>query len=453
MASGPFNQSFWQIDVPRAAAVYPAMWHAGVAFAALSLSMQNGAAAAPGARPMISRNYQYQLALMHFNKSIQKLSQQLTECRDHPTYADKEMAVMTNLLYIGIVGILDDVAQTSSHYQNLLRLLEAFKFGDEHPSERTGSLLAHEDLISLVLSLDGSFSHTGTGVQLRWDRSWVVKLPTYEVFTSITQAYLAFLPHVSYILLDRETVMGLPGDGVAKRAAWRSLTRRFGYCLDDYWLLRSASCTEEERLCVRIMQHYMETFKVADQTAAATCPADVIRGLKRYKPILDRLEKSLQATSRGSLSRSLYSLGKPYLYSPSYGSLLELLATRMHDAADRRRCIALMERYPYKERGTRSDEKAAFFEAVIQHEITGPARTRASQLAGQAVIPTYRHKDGSFDGTKECECVSEIFVCGDHRAIGYELDNESDPPNYSILSQYEQRVGMPTTQYFFRYRW
>lgn len=397
---------------------------------------------------------------MHFNKSIQKLSQRLTERHGHLTYADKEMAVMTNVLYIGIVGILEDLSQTASHFQNLLRLLEAFKFGDEHPYERAEALLAPEDLISLVLSLDGSFNHTGTGTSLRWDRSWIVKVPLYDRFTSLTQAYVAFLPQVSFILLDREVALGLPCEGLVKRAAWRNLTRRFERCLDDFWCLRRDSCTEEERLCVQIMQHFLEIFKIPDWTVLAKSPADFIRRASRYTPILDRFEQLLQnAAQSGSLNLGLYSAGKPYLYSPSYGSLLEALATRLPDVAGRRRCIALMRRWPYKERGTRSDEKAAFYEAVIEHELTGPARTKASQLAGHAVIAAYHNRDGSssdepsFDGTKECECVSGLYVCLDHRAIGYELDNVSEPPSYSLLSQYEQRVGMPLTQYFFEYRW
>lgn len=456
ISSGPFNQHFWQVDVPRAAARHPALWHAGIALAAINLSINNINVGATtncknysASRHGAPQNAQYVQALTHYNKSIQHLRRSIatsdsdSDNKSSLTYADKEMAIMTNILYVGIAGVLEDDAQRVSHSHNLLRLLESVRFGDDDPRQRRGSIMAHDALLSLVFGLEGSTS----GITPRGNRAWAVKVPPSRgPFTSVTQAYLAFLPLVHQKLQDEDKLSGCTGD-MAKFLTYLGEVKRFEQNLSDLDGSKLA-WSKDDAESLAIMGQHVKLIKIRRQSVLATTRADFMRHDERFMHELERIEDLLSKEPPGCRAPA-YVPGQPYLYSVSHGSLLEHIVTYTHNAAIRRRGIEMMRKWPYKENGMCGPENARFYETFIQHELSGPARTRESQLAGNAVIPKYRNgglKGRAFDGMRECECLYALYVCRDHRVAMF--DTAADLDSHSLASAYELRHDIPPTRYY-----
>lgn len=487
-SSGVFNKHFWKVDVPRAAVAYPAVWHAGIALAAIHLSVRKSSsvssygekhhAASTGAgKPMYNNsssaarnNCQYLLALAHFHKSIQHLSAALR--RQRCSCADQEMAILTNVLFIGITGMLEDPHQIRSHYKNLFLLLQSFRFGGDDPSssqddvygerKRRRGIMDHDELRSLVLLLEASYPYS-------WDvgDAWVVQIPSYDKFTSVTQAYTEFLLILHARLRVRRprplvTGQHAPGgpsvllrDVVAFEAKLADLERSIvaaGEVLDQ----SSADAIE-------YMRQHMKVLGIRQRGSMRTCREHLIQDEQGLMAVLDYLERQLcspQSPFSSSPAASPSTEGEPptegnpppFVFSPSFGQLLEMLTYLLGNLTIRRRAVDLMRRYPYKEGGSRSEESLACLDAMISHELSGPELTRASQLAGMPIRPTYHNgglSDRQFDGTRECECIYGLFICREHKVGDFRLNVTSKTPCHEVANRYEMRCGLSYTRYYF----
>lgn len=277
IVSGPFNRRFWQIDVPRAALAYPALWHASIALAAIHLSTKQGGTrprctASTSSRPR-PRNYHYVVALEHFNKSIRHLAQALqghqgssssSSSSGSLAYADQEMAIMTNILYIGIAAMLDDTWQLWSHWKNFVLLLESMRFGDGDPAACRG-ILGYEDLLSIVLSLDGN-SPILEDLPYRWRRSWAVKLPQYSSFASTTQAYIGMPGGLYKYLQPREVMSANNGSNATNYAQRISVLNRLERQQADF--ARSpaaAAASPEDYQSLQHMRQFVRMLRIRER--------------------------------------------------------------------------------------------------------------------------------------------------------------------------------------------
>lgn len=459
ITSGPFNQSFWRIDVPRAAVKYPAMWHASIALAAIHMSVTNEATKMKGAKinpatmpnPYLARNYQYQLALEHFNKSIRYLSQTLTSRNDNFSYADKEMAIMTNMLYIGIGSIVDDEEQMHSHQKNMLRLLKTFRFGEDDPASCQG-VMAYEGLLSLVLALDGSFTNT-EDILFRWQRDWVVKTPMYDSLTSITQAYIAIMPLIFTALFDEDMAAIRAYTGPAKYVRRRAYVRRLQRNLRDLQMWAADAWTKDEEESIEIITQHLEVLKIKEATWATTSPDDIIRMERGYFPVLDRLEIML---SEPDVNYRPYVPGQPFVFSFSFGTLLELILSLAHNVEVRHRANDMIRRFPYRESGARSHESYPFYDVCFEHEETGMARTLALQtkLAAKAAAdPGDPNVNSLLDRVNQCiddcTCVPGLFFCWLHRMAQCSSGiAASDVRYHEFQNRFELINHIPATRYY-----
>lgn len=455
LTSGPFNQSFWEVDVPRAAAAYPAMWHACIASAAIRLSI-TAETATSGDRLQPSHpcpNSQYYiLALHHFNKSVRGLAQVIAERGRHLSYADQEMAIMTNVLYVGITILLKDSRQMVSHFNNLLRLLESVRFGERRPPPDQ-VIMPHDTLFYQVLSLDGSIGGS-EDVKSRFDRPWVVSTRSYKSFENMTQAYIAFLPILNPCLGEglnltpAEMAVYIPPN---MNAEYKAKVMRFKRQLEDLRSSTMQTFTKAEDEAAEIMTQLLELSFIDLKSGEFDSREQLLRYHKKaYEPILDRIEYRLSQPSSGS-SQDVYSHGVPFQYSPSYGCLLEFIASCAEFIPLRLCALDVMRKWPYNAAGSKSDDTIFFYEAVTKHGVTGAARTRACQLAGNPVIERWQNgglQDREFDGTKECECLADMYICRDHKRVEAVLQNTSEPRYIDIRSRYERRYDIPCTRYF-----
>lgn len=458
VVSGPFNKRFWQVDVPRAALAYPALWHASVALAAIHLSTKQGSArpnsTVSTSSQSVPRNYHYVVALEHFNKSIRHVAQALQGHQGRSVaYVDQEMAIMTNIVYIGIAAMLDDTQQLWSHWKNLVLLLESVRFGEGNPAARRG-ILEYEDLLSIVLSLDGNHPFL-EDFPYRWRRSWVVKLPQYSSYASTTQAYIGMLGSWYRYLQPRE-LMSVSNTSNGSNYAYRlSVLNRVERQHADFARSPGATAASpEDYHSLQYIHQVVRMLKVDIRFKTRTRRADAMRDEQEFASIVEYVAAAL---AKSPVSAEPYSQSTPpFQFSPSFGSLIENVNGRAHSVPIRRRALEVMRKWPFQEGGNRSSESVAFEELVIAHELSGPERTRARQLNGHPTLSKYPddYTDRApFDGTRECECILEgggAFICRDHKLSTYRFVNATSPegaPLIELISSYEERAGMPWTRH------
>lgn len=447
--SGPFNQTFWQVDVPTAAQAYPSVWHAGMALASI-LQATESQNQHKGASLKITSTKQYVFALTHFNKSIQHLARTVGTKRDNTlSYMDKEMIIMTHILYIGICSMLADPEQISAHFKNFILLLERLRFGEEDPASRRG-ILTFDNLLSIVLALDASIdSHED--FKDRKGRDWVVKAPRYHSFASLQQAYLGFLPFLHKDLFDKGEVEGFGFYGPDRYAVLRRMMYAYQAKLKEFGesgLIR----TTADRQSFDVLTLHIKVLLMVEDKFAAKSREGIIKEELKLMPILDQIDSMC---AEATPLPEPYAQGTPpILFAPAFGSMMQSIVSTLFNPAVRRKGIDLMRKWPFKEISLNSRQRASFYSAVMEHERTGPERTRASQLAGNPIIPTFSNgglAEGTFDGSTGCECIPGVFSCREHKLGEFVMRTTSKPPAVGLRTWYEMRLGWETTYYPIEY--
>lgn len=443
--SGPFNQTFWRIDVPSAAQAYPALWHATIALTAI---LQNTRATAQVSGPL--RGHHYILALKHFNKSIRHLLEALTAARSNMSYADKEMIIMTNFIYIGICSMFRDPTLINSHYKNLIDIIEQLRFGEEDPKTRRG-IMSYDGLMCVILTLEGDMDSHEHLVD-RWERPWIVKTPKHYSFATMEQAYQSFLPLVFAGLLDKDEVRDYGYYGPTRYLARQRMLKAYKLKLDDFEL-SGGVISDIDREAMNAIRLLYKVLHMKEVMLAQKSRQDRMQHELKYDAVLDEINVML---SRASLnSEGYHSPEVPSIvYAPAVGSAIIAVLESLTNSNIRQKCVHVMLKWPLKETSICNDVRALFYTAIMEHERTGPERTRASQHAGNAVIPTFPNgslPEGEFDGCAGCECITGEFTCRDHKLGQLVFINTSIPLSVGLRTWYEVRHDWPLTYYPLQY--
>lgn len=381
---------------------------------------------------------------MHFNRSIQQLSIVVEERRGELSYMDKEMLLMTNILYYGIVTMLNDVTQVILLHKSFLSLLEKIRFGEDDPSQCRG-IMGYNELLALVLCLDGNKGNEE--LPPRSKREWVVGVPCYESFRSTSEAYIAFLPLVHWYLQSDDGIK-LPRDTTNKAAAATRLAQlsRFEKGLGE--LLSTLSPpTPGDRAAITYMHYYVQVRKIHEQCALARNCLQIMKEEEKLIPILGYLERILGQTN--SCSQDHNSLLMRYSHYSGY--LLERIVGRTHNVEIRRRALRMMREWPYLELHAYSINTAVIYGAIIDYELAGPRRTGTSQLSGNPMSSDYENSsllERVFDGTCECGCIYGLYICRDHKIGGMRVQMKTTPRYFSLASRYEARHNLEYTRFY-----
>ncbi|CEJ92271.1 hypothetical protein VHEMI07932 [[Torrubiella] hemipterigena] len=438
---GPFNHRFWRVDVPTAAQIYPSLWHSAIAIASIDHSTKvekkrRQLGPDDPANNYLPSNHHYIIALTHFNKSIRSLARSLAgKSLAQLSYIDKEMVLMTNILFIGICSMLEETGQLQSHYRNFKNLLSTLRFGKEESTSRKG-IMSYEDLLAVILSIDGSLE---ASYQTRWLRSWVVDVPCYPTLQSVTQAYTEFLPIAYSGLNKKEDITNYTYDGPLRGiyrqnqiAAYEAKLTNF---LDEKKTLNSQDLVaiESIRIHLEVMKRKEEIFRKPNRAAAMKYELGLFK-------VLDHMDSLLSKTTR--LYSPYSDETAPMTFAPSLGSAMELMAAFPNNAHLRRKAIELMRKWPFKENGTRSKEEVVVYEIILRHLLSGPERTKHWQKKGIPIHPTYPNgglNGGEFNGLSGCECIYELYICRDHRLGSFTKDHLADPPRIGLMNVFERR--------------
>ncbi|KAJ6787223.1 hypothetical protein PWT90_07858 [Aphanocladium album] len=109
--AGMFSRSFWTVDVMRATQVYPAIWHAGLAMAAMHRAT---CITAPTPQARESRQRHRAFSLAHFNTAVRAVLE-LTAKPSPLTDADKETVLLASTLFTCLSCLQEDYEQASKH--------------------------------------------------------------------------------------------------------------------------------------------------------------------------------------------------------------------------------------------------------------------------------------------------------------------------------------------------
>ncbi|CEJ87055.1 hypothetical protein VHEMI04288 [[Torrubiella] hemipterigena] len=454
MVGGSFNQSFWLVDVPRAAQMYPSIWHAAIALTAIHHCAKSDQGrirySAPG-QPVshLARNNQYTTALVHFNKSLRYLSEAVAQYRDNTPYMQKEMIIITNMIYIGICSILEDTKQTTQHRINLIRLLEHWRFGEDDPVSRHG-VLTYDDLLSILLVIDGNMDASAE-LPHRQERPWAVQLPTHAGFTSTTQAYMGLLPFLYHRLYGKEHFRGPGFDGPGKFATRRRLLASYVAKLDHYE--RSTKyMTTHDLESLKTIRLILKVYGMKEELLRKETRESFVEEQRRIYPILGEIDELLAQTS--PLAEPFSTTTPPVNFSLRPFCAIHLLLEVYMDGYVVRRSLELFQKWPFNDVGETSFLIHSLYLAKQKFEVGGPERTMSYQKSGLPINPTYPFgglEEGEFDGCSGCECIAEVFVCIDHRVREHKVRTIESQQFALFRCVYESRNDLPWTSFLLDY--
>ncbi|MBE3048675.1 hypothetical protein IMZ48_40490, partial [Candidatus Bathyarchaeota archaeon] len=119
--AGPFDQSFWTVDLLRATQGHAAIWHASIAVAAMYKRYTIPA----GGSTSGLRKGLYEFALGQYNASITGLVG--VARAENPSPDDKEVILATSVLYSGLCSLRGDPKEAFLHMRSGLGLFRQWK--------------------------------------------------------------------------------------------------------------------------------------------------------------------------------------------------------------------------------------------------------------------------------------------------------------------------------------
>ncbi|KJK92405.1 hypothetical protein H633G_03762 [Metarhizium anisopliae BRIP 53284] len=415
--SGIFEQSFWSVNMLRAAQVYPAVWHACLSFAAvhkITTAFQSDAFSDQSKST-------YAFALKQYNSSIRYLLRMMPHAT--PTLEDQEMVLLVCLLFTGLSSLQRDTSQAVAHSSNGIQLFYRWRYWDQaSPSgQRANCILPSGAVVSLITHMEASFRNRALTVS-PWRGMHIhqgclgTNLPT-KAFDSAEEAFSDLAPMLTGIVeimqhigLESEETQPHPSrDGRSlfrpRFAAWRAkfdLLHQSGKLQPSdsgiMLLLKAVSIGVDVFLQVDFnnLEASFDKFHSSFECLIALMEELFTEDAKRCGD---------QASNFSELSFSLSACG-----------LLTLVATNCRDGKLRRQAIALLRRFPRC--GTTWDPRVSIRVAETIMEL---------------------EEQGCHPGNEDmnCACIPGDVICADHRVALWSVE---------LLTYQDARILMRTVQ-------
>lgn len=190
--SGWSNVNFWSSDVLRASQVYPTMWYANLALAAVSRSTSQ--------RESDPERWSA-LAMRYYSRSIQAMFE--TTRKKSMSYRDKESLMMTEALLVGVNSIGGFLKQASKHATNAVQLFDLWRFQLPQRERRGEAVMRRESLMTIVTLLRSQmtarFSH-GPPATCQDDFARALDQSAARPFRDLTEAHEAIVPLYTSII-------------------------------------------------------------------------------------------------------------------------------------------------------------------------------------------------------------------------------------------------------------
>lgn len=441
-----FNRDFWLVDVPLAAEAYPALWHACLAFTAIhesvKLEQANNLTVNDVGKGLMANEY-YTFALRHFNKSIRYVVNTIHASKNL-RYEDQEMVIMTNIIYIGISNMLEEPKQAVTHTKNLLDLVQQFRFGEDQNFSST-QRLRHTGLLGLILFIDGHADNHAEIVS-RYSRSYAVKVPRYERFTSVSEAYVELLS-IHLEELQEVKLFDLPVP--AKKTRRKQLGDAFVSKLDAFE--KTCDPGNLDPYSIATMRLFAEYKSITIRMISSKSWQQRIRNEEVFLPFLDKIDAVLEKEASMSSYTRDGTQPMPVSYSLSLNTMLLFILSAARLTTLRQKATRLINKWPCRENGWNSSLWIAFFDTKTIFEAENPQRTLPMQRQGHVARPSYPTSACSiiFDPYEGCDCIPPDFVCADHRLYQHSLTMDNGRCMVTFKSKYDLHYGFEGASYEF----
>lgn len=459
-----FNREFWVTDVPRAAHDYPPLWHACLALASLQQRSKSRIECGNDAPSVFSlakaRDY-YVFALDQFNKSIACLAACLRKGAAM-THEDKELVMLTNVVYIGICNVIGDTMQTLSHIKNTIELISHLHFGmDENNQPVTRSLgpLRYTELLAVLAYIDGQ-SGDFDEVEDRFERDYVLQIPEHETFSTMTEAYLGFL----VIMYDGLKPLNYADLFTSREriAVLKDRMDEYKVRLTEYEQRRlRTGLAKDEAMAIAEIRLYLRYFEIYFLVWSNSTRAGWMESEFLFEEFLDDVD-ALMATrmpynrfngmipteehADDEVPEAMRTRVHSFSFCVTPASMLHEVARVAWTPRVRFKAQALMKKYPFKEGCLDSDYLIARYDGFTHFMLRGPERTLSRQRQGcpahRSMEDTAMTPEGPFDGCKGCECLNGEYICRDHRVHTFTVETIEGDQYFRVRSLYDERYGL-----------
>ena len=393
--AGTFDHSFWNMDVLRAAHVYPAIWHATLALAAMNHAVMS--APGPARSPsQITESQDYAFAVDQYSRGINHIIS-ITQ-QKQLSYANKETLLLASLLFAAVCSLQGEHSQAIMHGHNGLRLFQQWQFWQETqktPAARIGGLLNPGSLATLLsgteLQLLNRFPKLGIPC-----RTGPAAPPTCseKPFTCATEAYFELQPLITGFLgLWQYTapttrrnwtrpVVDLGRRYAVEFASWR---RKF-----DAFVDKQADKETADILTLQLWAKAQESLVQADLSRGQVALDVLLDAYKESADVAERLCERLTHMTGGSTEPQ-------FQISLSICELLFWTGHGCRDGPTRRRYLSLMQRWP-------------IYDGIWD-----------TRLLAEILEKSIHQEENSWrEGG--CACVEGVFICNEHRVVGHEVE-------------------------------
>ncbi|KAK2593470.1 hypothetical protein QQS21_008843 [Conoideocrella luteorostrata] len=428
--AGAFDQRFWTIDVLRATHVYPPIWHASLALAAIHGRMQVAAIAQTETSLSDTKQKDYAFALMQYNLAIKHLIP-LTS-RSNPNQFDQEALLLASLLFTGLCTMLGNTKEAISHAYNGLQLFYLWRY-KEQPGRlpRPHCVLTPNSLIAAFTFLECQFiNRLGYLHQANWAGQCTPFQCSALPFDCATDVYFEFQPLLTDIMALRRKanvsgrrVMGhIKALNLRQKQEFRSWAAKLQAFQQSP---KHQQANKESTLLLQIFRLGLE-ISLCHDFGVPRIQFDKCNPL--FKQIID-LSEQLCTEMMKKPNVQEYCLTR-FSFSHSLCELLDFIGWTCRDGHLRRRLIALLKKWPQRDGILDPVTVALICEAGMFLEESGA-------FGGSAGAPS------------TCGCRSGIFICNDHRICSrsttYHPDGEVDIIMTTSGDLQHQRPGTRVT--------
>ncbi|KAL2106620.1 hypothetical protein VUR80DRAFT_6462 [Thermomyces stellatus] len=394
--AGPFDQSFWTVDLLRATQLHPAIWHASIAVAAMH---KRYTVPARGPTAGLRRGL-YEFALAQYNASISGLVG--IARAENPSPDDKDIILAASVLYAGLCSLRGDPKEAFLHMRSGLRLFRQWKHW-ERRGRRGRGVLPADSIITLFNRFDTqALNLLDDKARTEWEGRDIPRQPSGAPFASVTEAYFEFELTLNGLVDLRQRKSPLVSD--AGRPCSDRENRRALRGALDAWSAKFAALQPllkdseaEAALILRIRQIAFDMALSADPSRWELAWDDF---LPQYEQIVTLSRRLLEEHHPAACGAPTFS------FAASVCEPLYVTASSCRHASVRREAISLLRRWPRRECLWDSVLAASLAESIMLLEESAAAGGR----------------DDGGGGGGECYCVEGAFICHGHRVADAKLE-------------------------------
>ncbi|KAJ6786158.1 hypothetical protein PWT90_00720 [Aphanocladium album] len=409
--AGAYDKNFWIVDAVRAAQTYSAVWHAGLALTEMYRSRLYENAG------LSRRRSSHIRAMEQYGRAVRSILDVMSQ--PDISLADKKAVLFSSILLIGFCCLGDDKGILLAHIRNAFQIFNNWQIWESISESSTSSGII--SVGSLIKQFE-RFEVQCVTVQLPGVSldSKVRVRPCSSSFESAADAYTEFL-HLSLPFLTAMRDIGhaaISGEPIPENAVFCRL-------LFIEWKAKFAALLQAGRVevadeeCILSLQIWSITIEISlfiQRVGGAESDLHYDAWSPSFEKQLDLAEQLYSVVTKSMTIRQPVHLLQPFAFTATATDALALVA-RCRIGSTRRRAVALLRKWPYRDGVGSTSLVAAIIEAKMNLE-------EGFLLHGQ-------------DRPKGCECIVGQFICALHRCITHRLDRLG--PERGVL-----RVTLPS---------